>query len=199
MKARYLKTILNNTEYIVHGDEDNIYIGSPIEYKIIQLNIRELTLKSNLNDRQQQPIGFDQQQGFRPKVRSQELAQIWDILQNLIDNRQILEIFNSVDEIQNPIQLFHFHNGNIVERTTEFFGWPNVTADGYLLNDQEFFRTREEAINYGINVCNNAIGVSTALIQQYENEINLERANVTILQQKLADLQNLNQNQNQPV
>lgn len=49
--------------------------------------------------------------------------------------------------------VFTIHEGKLVETFCEEYGWPNVTIEGELMYENTFFKTKEEAVEYGIGEC----------------------------------------------
>lgn len=187
MKSRYLKQLLNDTEYIVHRDERNILISSPLATGIIKLNVAAQTLHYTMD----QSVRLAP--GQKPPIKGQELNYIWDKLQDLINDNQINDIFNNDDEIQNPITIWQYMNGQVLQKETDYFGWPNTTKDGYMIVDNMFFSTREEAINAGINLETNNIDAISHYIAEAEQKLIRMRQSLTNHRSYLESLNNLNQ------
>ena len=143
MKARVLKSILNNTQYIVHSSNEYIAIGSPLCSDLISVNKRSLHLKYTLD-------GYREGRKALVKKNYEELLFIWDKLQELIDNGQIIDIIRGVDILENPLPVYTVKEGKLIETTTDAYGWPNVTVSGELMYDNTYFNNRADAIQYGI-------------------------------------------------
>jgi hypothetical protein len=141
MKARKLKALLNNTGYAVMNKEDRICIGSSLCSDLITVNKK--TLKINY------ALDRDGRKNLESRGRD-ELVFIWDKLQELIDNGEIKDIIEGVDVIENPIVVFTVDDGKLISTTTDKTGWPNVTAEGDMMYDNTYFRSKKEAIKYGI-------------------------------------------------
>lgn len=147
MKARLLKKILNNTEYIINNNEDYIAVGSPYCHCLINVDKKTLQLK----------YALDAFREGRKSINDENLEFIWDKLQELIDNGQIKDIIEGQDEIENPLPVFTIDEFKIVESTTDKYGWPNSTINGDLMYDNTYFKTKEEAAEYGIRNHNVAL------------------------------------------
>jgi hypothetical protein len=94
----------------------------------------------------------------RKSVNHPELGLIWDKLQELVDSGQILDIINGNDEIDETyFPVYVANDGGYEKKFTKAFGYPNVTADGELLHDNDCFKTEIEAIEYAIRDCGYAL------------------------------------------
>ena len=75
---------------------------------------------------------------------------IFDKLDELIASGEIADIIEQNDEIDNKIPVFYISKGELKESHTDEFGWPNTTFDGHMMHNNTHFKTKEEAIAYGI-------------------------------------------------
>ena len=89
-------------------------------------------------------------EGRKSLKRKDEIAIIWDSLQELIDSGEIWNIWNENDNIESKRPVFYIENGHLIESHTDKYGWPNTTFDGVLMYNNTHFRDKEEAINSGI-------------------------------------------------
>jgi hypothetical protein len=140
MKARLLRKILNDTNYIINNNDDYIAVGSPLCHDLISVNKKTLKLK----------YALDTWHDGRSSIKHDELLFIWDKLQELINNGQIKDIIEGHDEIENPLPVFTVRDGKVIKSFTDKYGWPNITIDGDLMYDNTWFKTELEAIEYGI-------------------------------------------------
>jgi len=144
MKARLLKKLLNDTKYSVHNNKECICIGSPLCPDLINVNKESLRIKYTL----------DTWNAGKQSVEGRangELLFIWNRVEELIENKEILEIINGDDEIENPLPVFSYEEGEIKESFTDKYGYPNITHSGYIMYNNTHFKTRMEAIEYGIS------------------------------------------------
>lgn len=142
MKARLLRKILNDTKYIVNNNDDYIAVGSPLCHNLISVDKRALKLKYALDT---------WHEGRKALLNTRdELLFIWDKLQELIDNGQIVDIIVGHDEIENPLPVYTVKDGKLIKSFTDKYGWPNTTIDGEIMYENTWFKTEMEAINYGI-------------------------------------------------
>lgn len=144
MKARLLKKILNNTGYAVHHTEEKICVGSPMCHDLFNINKKTMVVEYTL--------------GYPKKDRSSLLSEskkeglfIFDSLQELVDSGEINTIMGGNDEIENPIPVWYVKDGKLIESYTDEPGWPNVTYDGILMYNNEFFTDKTKAIRRGVN------------------------------------------------
>lgn len=147
MKARLLKKLLNDTGYAVNNQEDKICVGSPMCSDLISVDKKTLQLRYALDTFREGRKCLENKSNSKGE---NELLFIWDKLQELINNNEILDIINGSDIIENPLPVFTVDYGILIETFTDEYGWPNVTVDGDLMYDNTYFKTKEEAIKYGI-------------------------------------------------
>jgi hypothetical protein len=139
MKARKLRKLLNNTGYTIQQDGEKICIGGAYCNDLISVNMETLEMKT--------AVHIDE---GRAGLRSDELVMIWDKLTELIKNGEIKDIIEGKDEIENPLTVYTVQNGELKECITDEYGWPNVTDDGFLMYENQYFRMKEAAIQRGI-------------------------------------------------
>lgn len=143
MKARLLKKILNNTDYAVHHTANKICVGSPMCPELFNIDKKTMVVTYEL--------------GYPKKDRSSLLSEkkqeglfIFDKLQELVDSGEINSIMDGNDEIENPIPVWYVKDGKLIEAYTDAPGWPNVTHDGILMYNNEFFTDKVKAIRRGV-------------------------------------------------
>lgn len=162
MKARKLRSILNNTTYSITNNRDYIAVGSPLCHDLISVNKETLNLKYALDT-------------FRENRKclegKGELLFIWDTLQELIHNGQIKDIIAGVDELKVTLPVFTVEGGKLIEAFTDEYGWPNVTDNGYLMYDNTYFPTKEQAIEYGIKDCGYMVRMCAERITEFEEKL----------------------------
>jgi len=81
-------------------------------------------------------------------------GEIWDVFQrlNAAGCVRVKEILMAQDEFGNLITVYHKGRGAKIERTQcEKLGWPNITVEGLLMHDNEFFECRKEAVTKAIH------------------------------------------------
>lgn len=148
MKARLLRKWLNDTGYHVclSDCETKICIGSAYMSSIFELNIKSLKLISKL-----EPDGIY-------KGNNLEFHFIWNKLLQLIESGEIQQVLNGDDEIENGIPVFTIMYGRLFESVTDKFPTQSefmncVTKEGFTIHFNTWFRTKKEAIDYGIKDC----------------------------------------------
>ena len=143
MKARKLKQLLNNTEYIISNHKEYIAIGSGMCHNLISVDKETLKVKYALDFR---GIGRDNLLG----LMFTELAFIWDKLHELIESREIIDIIDGKDVIENPLPVFTVCDGRLIESVTDSYDWPSVDNNGVLIYENTHFKTKKEALEYGV-------------------------------------------------
>lgn len=142
MKARFLKKLLNNTGYTVAFYDDYIGIGSPLCHDLIKVEIPSFNMTYAL--------AWPAREGRKSLNNKEELAFIWDKLGELIKSGEINDILSGKDELENPLPVYTVRFDTFISTTTDEYGWPNVTAEGYLMHDNTYFDNPIDALNYGI-------------------------------------------------
>ena len=165
MKARKLKQLLNNTRYIISNNRDYIAIGSGMCHNLISVNKETLELKCALDYK---GVGRDSLIGSR----NAELIFIWDKLQELIQTGEILDIINGRDIIENPLPIFTVRDGRLIESVTDAYDWPNVDDNGELMYDNTHFKTKKEALEYGIKDNEAGVKMSSDRVLGLREEVN---------------------------
>jgi hypothetical protein len=160
MKARKLRKLLNNTDYTIQQDREKICIGGAYCNDLISVNMETLKIKTASHT-----------DGGRAGLRNDELVMIWDKLTELIKNGEIKDIIEGKDEIENPLTVYTVQNGELKECITDEYGWPNVTDDGFLMYENQYFRTKEAAIQRGIDNLECQIISSKGLIDEYADKL----------------------------
>ena len=141
MKARVLKKLLNDTGYQVADHGEYIAVASPYVHNIISVDKKTLKVKYALDT-----FG----KGRDAISHGHELQAIWDKLHELIASGEIQDIIDGQDDISNPLPVYTVEDGQLIESTTDEYGWPNVTVDGKPMFENTHFKTKGEAIAYGI-------------------------------------------------
>jgi hypothetical protein len=107
----------------------------------------------------------------RKSVSSEELLFIWDTLTALIKSGEIKSIIEGNDPTDGMFPVYSCDDGEVVERFADEFGWPHSTHDGVLMYNNTFFRTREEAIKYGIRDLSYGLESITESIEGKEEQL----------------------------
>lgn len=133
MKARKLRELLNNTGYIIRETDGKICIGSAYIHDIITIYKDTLEIKG------------------RDYIREGELSRIYDKCKKLIENGEMRDIANGNDDItgMQPVFIFDSWEG-VICSYTDNMEWPNTDHTGRLLYENTSFKTRKEAVKYGI-------------------------------------------------
>jgi hypothetical protein len=147
MKARLLKQILNNTGYNVHNKPDMICIGSPLCSDLISVDKKTLNVKYALDTWRKGRKSLEEKSNSKGE---NELLFIWDKLHELIENGEINDIINGDDILIIPLPIYTVKDGKLIETFTDAYGYPNVTISGELMYENEYFKTKQEAIKDGI-------------------------------------------------
>lgn len=66
------------------------------------------------------------------------------------NEQQILAILASEDRFEASLPVFTVEDGKLISDFCEKYSWPNVTHSGRLMYDNVWFKTKEEALERGI-------------------------------------------------
>ena len=142
MKARLLHNLIGAGSYVVADFGDYVGVGGAMCHNIISLDKKTLKLT----------YAFDSR-GKSALEKKEPLLAIWDNLEHLICSGEMDYILRYDDEIENPITIYSFQNGQLLTNTTDRFltaPYPNLTRDGQRIdNNNKFYRTKEEALKDG--------------------------------------------------
>jgi hypothetical protein len=178
MKARLLKKILSDTKYDVHFKDNSICIGSPMCSDLISLDIKTFKMRYAMDTFNEGPSS----------LKNRELIFISDKLEELIDNGNINKIIQGQDKLDSPIPVYKIHEGNLIETFTDCYGYPNITIDGILMYDNEYFKTKEEAIQNGIEDNEYLIGSYNSRVKEKELEIARLNTDISVMEQYILKL-----------
>lgn len=164
MKARLLTKLLNNTGYNVNNNKDYIAVGSPLCHNLISVDKKTLKVEYALDT-------FHEGRKCLERKDTTELLFIWDKLHELIKSDEIKDIIEGNDEIENPLPVYTVEDGKLIETCTDEFGWPNKTIEGETMYDNTYFKTRSEAIKYGIKEAEAGIKIYTQRQKELEEKL----------------------------
>jgi hypothetical protein len=134
MKARRLRELLDTNAIIA---DFGTYIGIGSQYVHDIISIDKETRKVKLSDIARSGARWPEWESCKEKLK-------WIMAD---------PEFNEIVEGNDPecdIPVFFAEKGEIVQETTDVWGWPNVTHTGKLMYENTFFKTKEEAVEYGI-------------------------------------------------
>ena len=181
MKSRLLTKILNDTKYMVNNNENYIAVGSPLCHDLIKVDKQTLNVKYALDTFHEGRKCFEETSSQSEKT---ELLFIWDKLHELIQSGEIKDIIEGNDDIENPLPVFACEDGVLIETFTDKYDYPNTTISGDIMYKNTHFKTRQEAIKYGIEDCRYAV----KSYERREKELTCELEKVT---NKLIKYKNL--------
>lgn len=164
MKARLLKKLMNNTGYAPNNNEDYIALGSPLCHNLFTVDKKTLKIKYALDT-------FNEGRKCLMGKDNEELLFIWDKFHELVESGQINEIIEGNDEIENPIPVWTFKKGNLIESHTDKYGWPNTTYDGNIMYENLYFKTPEEAIDKAIREHEAGVRIAKDILEEKLKEV----------------------------
>ncbi len=181
MKARVLKSLLDDTDYIISNHEEYIAVGSDLCHDLLKVDKKSFKISYALDTWKEGRISL---------VNKFELLSIWDKLQELIDSGKIHDIINGKDIIENPLPVFTIRDGKIHQSVTDKYGYPNTDEDGYCLYSNTHFKTEKEAIEYGIEELEHTIKVYSKKVKNLEMELAKSKEN---LDKQIKNLESIKQ------
>ena len=114
--------------HIVHVDGAVLKIGSPYINNIIEIDRAGKVIKRYLNG------GNDDLSRYQKEIDA--------------DPGVFRALFEAPDVFARSIPVFAFVDGQVTEKECEEIGWPNVTHDGSLMYNNQFFLDKPSAIEY---------------------------------------------------
>lgn len=131
MKARLLQQYLG-TEYTIHENDNGIHVGSAYISELITIDKKGKSIHGASGR-------------ARRDMRHDEVKRIWDELETLIASGDIQHYIDGEDTLETELSVFYHDGRQIIETTTDKYGWPNVTVSGLLMYENTFYKTRVEA------------------------------------------------------
>ena len=164
MKARLLKRLLNNTGYIVNNERDYIAVGSPMCHDLISVNKKTLRLAYALDT-------FHKGRESLAREGQKELLFIWDKLQELIDNGEIVDIINGDDGIINLLPVYTYGEGVLIETFTDKYGYPNTDIAGNIMYENRYYKEKIKAIESGQSEYEAGVRLSKRRVEELEAQL----------------------------
>jgi hypothetical protein len=184
MKARKLRSILNNTKYSISNNKKYIAVGSPLCHDLISVDKETLKIKYALDT-------WHEGRKALENKGCDELLFIWDKLQELIENGEIHDIINGKDIIEKPLPVFTVENGVLVESVTDEYGWPNTDDDGICMYENTHFPTKIQAIEWGIAEYKSDAKHTMIRIQEIEIDLNKAKERLETYNKRVEYLEGL--------
>ncbi len=177
--------VIAYTGYNVHNyDSKYIAIGSPMCSKLITVHKETLEVK----------YALDTFHKGREALGNAELIFIWDKLHELIESGAIKDIISGDDVLNNPLPVFTVDEGRLIETFTDEYGWPNVTIDGTMMHENDYFKTKEEALKYGISECTYWKKFCNEQLQEAKDKLHENQVKLIEATERLENLKKLQHN-----
>jgi hypothetical protein len=191
MKIRLLRKLLNTTELDISSITDIfnrggcvLSIGKKNTDGLITLHKDDLVLRYSLIDRME---GRD----YLESICDKELLYVWDRLQDLIESGGIQDILYGKDEIDNPLPVFMYSNGGLIDGFTDFYGYPNIDDDGYCMWERTHFQTKKDAIDFYFKECTQLLKDEIVKIKNIQQELKRSKNFKRIFEAHISKLNNL--------
>lgn len=125
-------------EHIVHIKGDNLCIGSECISDIITMSVTDVVPYPATD--------------FHSCSLVKRLSPLFSA-----SKEKLKELIDSEDAFAQSLPVWTYGEGEIIEKKCEEYGWPNVTHDGLLMYEHEFFEHESEAIDAAISNMDSAI------------------------------------------
>jgi len=178
MKARKLRSLLNNTTYSITNRDEYIAVGSSLVHNLISVDKKSLKVR----------YALDTFHEGRKAIRSEELEFIWDKLHELIESGEIKDIIEGKDVIENPLPVFTIVYGSLIESVTDKYGWPNTDDNGITMFENTHFPTKKQAIEYGLTEYTYMVQFINEKISSLEDDLRKEKLRLDKYFQYINDL-----------
>lgn len=100
------------------------------------------------------------------------------------DPARARELLEAPDIFDNPITVYTYDGGEILEKQCLNLGWPNVTLDGQIMYTNRFSEDKAVVVDWakrnadsGIKHCAEAVVEATRRLAEYQARLAQERAN----------------------
>lgn len=144
MQARLLKELCGSHAYCFHHTPEFVCVGSALCHDLITVCKKTGKIRYALDT-------FNE---GRKAICDEKLKEIWDRLHSLVESMHMDSIISRNDKIENPRPVFTYDNDfEIEESHTDEYGWPNTDYQGRLMYDNQWFKTKKEAVSAAANIC----------------------------------------------
>jgi hypothetical protein len=167
-------------EHLVQKTEKGICIGSSLYHDIIVINMEGKIVTKYKNRHYND--GWSTNEDLK---RYQEEMIIDE------ENGELKKLIDLKDEFGVLLPIFTVEDGVLIETFCEKYDYPNTTIEGFLIYDNTFFKTREEAIEYGLRDCKQWIKMLEERKIELQEEILKKDEKIKAIQKRLVDLESL--------
>ena len=147
-------------EHTICITEKGICIGSPYIHDIIVISNEGKFLKKYKEGK------YDDGWSTNEKLKRYQEEMLADE-----STGYLKKVIDEPDNYGELFPVFTIHDGKLVETFCEEYGWPNVTVEGELMYENTFFKTKEEAVQYGISECKGWIEMLEERQKELEKEV----------------------------
>lgn len=145
-----------NIEHIVRIEEGKLYIGSPYLPKIVPIDIN--TGKILRGDDFDHPIEFLKK--YYPAIAEASP----ELIKSLLDQKDVFE--RGIE-----VFTFDYQTYDIISKYCEAVGYPNVTHDGCLMYNNEYFEERNQAVERARKSLADSIEQRSRRVEQLKTEL----------------------------
>jgi hypothetical protein len=135
MKLRKLKKAVNAGDYIFQNANGKLFVGTGYIPKLIEVT------------KEGEDFKVEKHEPW-PQDQDHKICLILKELEELVKRGEIAEYFEGQDEVENAdniVIVYYEKDGAILPAKTDKVGWPNITLNGELMYDGEYFLTPAKA------------------------------------------------------
>lgn len=167
-------------EHLVQKTEKGICIGSSCHHDIIVINMEGQIVTKYKNRKYND--GWSTNEDLK---RYQEEMIIDE------ENGELKKLIDLKDGFGVLFPIFTVDDGVLIETFCEKYDYPNTTIEGFLIYENTFFKTREEAIEYALRDCQGWIKMLEKRKIELEEEIFKKDEKIKTIQKRLVNLKSL--------
>ena len=162
MKVRKLRELLNDTGYTVAQTKDKVVIGTSLCHDLLSVE------KATLSDNPVVKYALDYDRKGAIKTLESKYNGKGELL---FLAKKLQELLESDDDTSSMIEIYSCEDGVLVTKYTEKCEYPNVTHDGYIIYNNEWFTSKKDALSEGISYCSSATKSLEEVIDDREREL----------------------------
>lgn len=102
---------------------------------------------------------------------------------------EILELINAPDSFEGSIPVYTYEGSQILEKYCEAPGWPNVTHDGCLMYENNFFDNRAAAVAAARLEAGHLLAWASRQVQEAHAELAKRQAQVSECEARCRELE----------
>ena len=176
MKIRKLKEILGDTGYIISNGGNQLNIGNKKIPHILSV------------DKKTQEIKYHNKTIYTHRFSLvKEILDIYSKLRTIIANGELHDILKNNDIIEDEYTVFLVRENKVIETYTDILEEDNITIEGYLMDFDSTFTTKEKAVEYVTEKLDKENKKSESLIDFYNDKMERIIDNIETEKEKIKE------------